>query len=282
MTLLTHKNPLPDFGKPPVSEVALSVQFNPLPLLRAFQIHDLWITAYRSRFPKVEEHVSLESVIEQFGVAPIPEAQRLSIRFRNIDAPPTARFWFIDEAGNELVQVQQSRFVRNWRKSGDGDQYPRYEHVRSSFVSDFRLFSNHVAAASLGTIVPVQCEVTYVNMISPAKHAEVGHVIQQLTGGFSEPFFPSPEDVTSVWRFVIPRTDGSPVGRLSIELRPAYKRETEEEILQLHLTARGLPLGDGLEGVLAFLDLGREWIVRGFAAITTPAMHKSWERKHDT
>ncbi len=37
-------------------------------------------------------------------------------------------------------------------------------------------------------------------------------------------------------------------------------------------------MGDGVEGVTAFLDYGRSQIVSGFAAMTTDAMHKVWER----
>jgi hypothetical protein len=42
----------------------------------------------------------------------------------------------------------------------------------------------------------------------------------------------------------------------------------------LNLTARGL-LGKSTE----FLDLGREWIVRSFAEMTTTEMHEVWKRK---
>jgi hypothetical protein len=36
---------------------------------------------------------------------------------------------------------------------------------------------------------------------------------------------------------------------------------------------------DSTEQVSDFFDLGHEWIVRGFADITTPDVHKIWERK---
>jgi hypothetical protein len=42
----------------------------------------------------------------------------------------------------------------------------------------------------------------------------------------------------------------------------------------MELTARG-QVGTGTE----FFDLGRKWIVKSFAELTTPAMHKIWGRK---
>jgi hypothetical protein len=46
----------------------------------------------------------------------------------------------------------------------------------------------------------------------------------------------------------------------------------------LTLTARGAPIGAGVAGALEFLDLGRRWIVRGFADLTTERMHIAWRR----
>ena len=47
---------------------------------------------------------------------------------------------------------------------------------------------------------------------------------------------------------------------------------------QLELTARGFPQGAGRDGIVAFHKQGHLAIVRCFAAITTPEMHKLWER----
>jgi hypothetical protein len=47
----------------------------------------------------------------------------------------------------------------------------------------------------------------------------------------------------------------------------------------MNLTARGRPDEESIEGALRFLDIGREWIVRGFAAVTTPEMHAIWRRR---
>ena len=38
--------------------------------------------------------------------------------------------------------------------------------------------------------------------------------------------------------------------------------------------------GEDIEGAFLFLDIGREWIVRGFTSLTTKDMHKVWRRKN--
>jgi hypothetical protein len=45
------------------------------------------------------------------------------------------------------------------------------------------------------------------------------------------------------------------------------------------LTARGEPLTGDLDGVLDFIDLGHEWIVRAFESVTSDVMHDLWEKE---
>jgi hypothetical protein len=82
-------------------------------------------------------------------------------------------------------------------------------------------------------------------------------------------------------RFVIPDEAAKPVGRLHVVVQPAWKKSDNSPILALSLTARGVPFGEGVEGAFAFFDLGRRWIVKAFADITTPDMQRAWERIDD-
>ena len=52
-------------------------------------------------------------------------------------------------------------------------------------------------------------------------------------------------------------------------------------VLRMILTARGKPLGDGIDEVLSFIDIGRVWIVLGFEAITMEEMHEIWGKHYD-
>ena len=72
---------LPDFAKPPLAEVALSVQFEPLEKMRTPQIGLLW-NDFRQRFPDTEEHPPLDSVIERFG---IPRASAPEVRMQMME-----------------------------------------------------------------------------------------------------------------------------------------------------------------------------------------------------
>jgi hypothetical protein len=87
-----------------------------------------------------------------------------------------------------------------------------------------------------------------------------------------------PQDARLLMRYVIKDSNGSPVGRLVISAEPA-KRVSGEDIIQLSLTARGVPIPADVDGVMAFLQEGRTHIVHGFTPLTSPGMRSIWGRK---
>jgi len=271
----------PDFSDPPVVEVALSVQFDALDKLRTPQLGLLW-QEFRDRFPVTEEHVPLDTVIERFGAS---RARKGTARIEMLESPPVARCWFLNNAGTELIQAQQDRFVHNWRKAGTEVLYPRYDHLRNTFEAELRRFEKFVAREQIGKFAPNQCEITYVNHIVGGKgwqdHGDLGKVLTVFQHSFSDDFLTNPEDTDLRLRFLIQDDAGQPVGRLHAALVSGYRNDDDQPLFILTLTARGAPRGDGIDGVLGFLDLGREWVVRGFASLTTTAMHKEWGRKND-
>jgi len=272
---------LPDFSDPPVVEVALAAQFDPLSELRTPQVGLLW-QKFRDRFPNLEEHAPLDSVIERFGITGSADA---NVRLEMMKSPPVPRVWFLNISGTELIQVQQDRFIHNWRRAETDEGYPHYEHVRTTFEENWRIFESFCDEEGLDTPSPNQCEVTYVNHIIAGKgwewHGDLGNVLTLFSPTYSEPFLPRAEGARFACRYVIPNEGGKPVGRLHVSVDSAYRRSDSRAILVLNMVARGRPVGNGLGGVLRFMDLGHEWIVRGFASITTKQMHKIWGRLDD-
>jgi len=264
---------LPDFDEPPVVETVLSVQFGPLIEMRTAHLGLLW-EKYRLNFPKTEERPSLSPVFEQFPEAP---RTRLGLELQTYENPPVPRLWFITIQGNEMIQVQPDRFIKNWRKEGEGETYPRYEKNKASFERDFAAFHEFVTENHLGTPRVNQCEVTYVNHILAGRGWDSFGDIDKVFRFWKSPVDRIPgntEDLRAYARFVIPDDEGTPVGRLHVEIQPAFRPADNKAMYVFHLTARG-QVGESFE----FFDLGRQWIVKSFAALTTPQMHEVWKRK---
>lgn len=271
--------PLPDFENPPVVEVALGIQFDPLTGLQTPQLGLLW-QKFRDSYPRIEEHAPLEPIVERFG-RKVPS--KIGIELKMMAKPPVPRCWFLNQAGTELIQVQQDRFIHNWRKRSGEEPYPRYPHVRSGFEADLDKFEQFAAAEGLGPIKPTLCEVLYVNHIESGKgwtrHGELPKILELCRLAYSEGLPPEPEELRMAGSFLIPGVGDEPAGRLRFDIEPGYRRSDEHPAFRLNVMARGRPDGEGIEGVLRFMDKGREWVVRGFTALTSAEMHKVWGRR---
>lgn len=265
---------LPKFNQPPVVEVALSLMFEPLSGFRAAHFGHLWV-----RYPDLtitEDQPELNVPTEEPAAPAPPPPPRFELM-----QLPRIRAWFRTENGTQLLQIQHNRLVYNWRKGDTSEPYPSYEVVRHRFDEVVEKFKAFLKDENLGTIRPMQCEVTYVNHIV-GEHGWPHSKVAEVTRLWAEPstggFLPPVEDVRFLARFVIPDASGGFLGRFSVDLQPAYLVSSGLQVLALTLVARGKPLSNDLPGAGRFLDIGHEWIVRGFTEITTPEMHKKWGR----
>ena len=271
---------LPNFLNPPLTEVVLGVQFEPLTSFTSAHAGIFW-QLVKEKFPRIQEHNPLPSTVERFGGKP---GRELHPQLQFFDRAVPSRHWLLNTSDDQLIQLQEDRLLHNWRKRGTDHEYPRYESIREAFKEELQLFENFAADQRLEDVRANQCEVTYVNHIYPVNgvwenYNQVSKIINLVRAHNSQGFLSEPEELTVSANYLIQAPPGSaPRGRLRVTTRPGFQLKDNQPILVMELTARGQPLGEGLEGVLAFLDLGREWIVRGFASLTTTEMHNVWGR----
>lgn len=267
---------LPSFRNPPLHEVALSVQFESVAELTTAHVGKFW-RDLRDRFPVVQEQPALSA----------PAIERDATRIDNQElvigpVPPRARLWLLDAERRELVQVQHDRFIRNWRKTGGDDRYPRYdEHIRPRFEADYQAFCDFVRSEGFGEIQSSQCEVSYFNRIPVA--APVWRSFGDMHKVFClhSPIDVGPLPITGEsvqWRQTFAISQESEFkGRLYTEVTPAVVNG--EHVIRYDLTARGHPRSGSIADTMAFLDLGRQLIVEYFARSTSSDMHEVWERE---
>lgn len=263
-----NKN-LPYYELPPVVETVIGVSFSPINDWEIPHFGLFW-TRVREEFPEVSVHPPLESPEEQFPLAPM----RLGLQFRS---KPDARCWFINQDSQTLLQVQRDRFILNWRKGDATRPYPRYtETIRPAFVRQWQRFVEFVSEEFQDTEFSIkQCELTYINHI-PLNEGwkNPSELFSGWSGVTSESFLPEPETIAINVSYQMPDKQG----RLRIVTRNAVTEEGVE-IVQMELTCRGKPQGDTFEAGVKWMDLGHEWIVRGFTDFTTERMHKVWNRR---
>src|SRR4051812_4966915 len=120
---MSDKENLPSFERPPVIEVLASIQFDPPIGFTAVHFGLIW-DRFRAEFPTVEQRSPLPQMVERLGVA--FQGQLVQMEFSS--EPPLPRLWFVSPSGDELIQVQSDRFIRNWRAVPELENpYPRYQ-----------------------------------------------------------------------------------------------------------------------------------------------------------
>lgn len=265
---------LPDFANPPVTEVALGVQFVPVMAAHTYQFVQLAQVFAGSEFQISDEQPLLEPMPQETEESAIV-TEGLVMDVSGVQGPP--RYWLANESNTVLLQLQRDRFVLNWRLIEPGATYPRYEPLRAAFEAKYRDLERAITDLQIGALVPTQCQIDYINPIEPPRGVEhTDDVLTVWKPEYSDGFLGEPDLVRLIQAHTI-RSDRSFRGRLYISSEPARSPAGQLAIV-LALTARGGPLGEGLAGVLAFFDLGRDWIVRGFASVTTSQMHQVWRR----
>jgi uncharacterized protein (TIGR04255 family) len=264
-------NPTPEFEHPPLDEMALGVQFDPLLNFRTVHFGLYW-TRIRGEYPHTEDQPPLAPVVEPAEITPPPTVP-MAI---SLPVPSPARCWFLNEGKTQLLQVQRDRFCRNWRQQEGNERYPRFGPLKQEFERAWKGFQTFVSEEHLGPLNVNQCELSYVNHIGSGKGwSELGELEKVFTllrpraaGGF----LPPPETLSWQARYKLPEGRG----RLHVSMDPAFRGRDLKLVLLFNLTARGVPSGGSPEQILAWFDLAHEWAVGAFAELTGPVVHALW------
>jgi uncharacterized protein (TIGR04255 family) len=280
---MSDETALPRFRKPPVSEVAVGVQF---PTVLTPVHLGLYYQRIKAQFPKYQVLPPVPPAFEIFGAASITPIVSFGVQMPGGFQP---RMWFLSLDENSLIQLQSDRLIFNWRGGLRGNPYPHFDAVYEGFVKAFDELEALAEGESIGDIVVNQCEVVYVNALPIAKTgiplSEPEKIFNVWADGRGAEWRQPLEDLSFTARYQLNDEQGNAFGRLTVALSSSSSTPILLGLppqtaagFQLELTARGKPLGPGREGVTAFHDHGHQAIVRCFAAITTSKMHELWER----
>ena len=254
---------LPSYKNPPIIEVVCGITFERLSEFKAPHLGLFW-DKILLEFPKCEHAVPL---------GPIPAALALS-HF------PLPRIWFIHKNEDRVIQIQDDRFLYNWRRIRPDDVYPRFEKVMDGFKDNLQKFAKFVDEAGLGVVNPVECELTYINHIPGSQGWEsvkdVGLVLPDLNWRSDEARF-LPDPVNMGWKALF---DFEDKGRLSVDLKQGTRKIDKQEILVLELKATGIGPDKSIDTVWEWYEMARKWIVCGFADLTGKKIQTEvWQRE---
>jgi uncharacterized protein (TIGR04255 family) len=258
------------YAKPPIDEVVLGVQFPPIP--RFSDAHaGLYWQRVRANYPQVQSQPRLEGSIESPG-------QPQPVRFEfPLGSPPQSRTWLIGDTDEYLIQIQNTRFIFNWRQR-QKSPYPRFDALREQFVAHFEAFQALLHDEGLDQPEVQQVEVSYINWIvgmppevffAPARATELVTAIGKIL----------PEDQNLGFRYLLEETDSS-IKRLYVQCQSAFRQQAPTERgYQLSLVYKAAhPSGFGNNEISMLLEEGRVVAGSAFTELTTPEAHRIWEK----
>jgi uncharacterized protein (TIGR04255 family) len=237
-----------------VNEVVFGLTFSPPPNFTVAHVGRFW-EQNRFAFQRCEEHPPVVSATETFD-------RRGTLE--EVPGPFFPRLWLLTNAGNHLLQIQRDRFLSNWRRTSESDDYPRYGALSKEFfrlAEDFEEFFQNVVGSDLN---PCQYELTYINHVFVESHwsdlAKIGTIFRDLEWkNHSERFLPAPESVNHKLSFRLPDMKG----RLHVKVISGNRLDDDRTAFIFELLARGYG-----EDRSAWFEMAHEWIVRGFADLT--------------
>lgn len=261
--ITTVDRPFTSYKNPPLTEVSIGLQFEPLTLLKIPHFGLFW-ERIREQYPVVEH------------APPIVGKEQESS-----DWYPLPRVWFIDKSDSRLVQLQTDRLNFNWRHRDGTGPYPRFDEISRQFFELLAKFDHFVAEANIGIVRPTSAELTYVNLLDKGKEwnsvADLPSVFKDMAwNNESARFLPYPEKMSWTVSFALPGGQGT----LGARLKSGKRVADQQEILQLEMVAN-YPIEDGsIESLLPWYDVAHEWIVKGFDDLTQlEAQRKFWGRE---
>jgi uncharacterized protein (TIGR04255 family) len=260
----------PEFDNPPVVERVIGVQFAELPFFTSAHAGWYWKRFLGDEWSQVNVAPKIQDQFEKFGkVAP---AQKM--RFEVSQVPTPERTQFVRASDDRMIQLQNSRFLLNWRKA-EGQPYPEFKDLYAEFLDLLATFRDFVKEACGEELKINQWEITYVNHI-PSDTLWKG--VKDWPNLFPELSMPGMghadknlHSMAASWSYTL----ANDIGRLHLALKHRISTKTEEnEIVSLDLTARG-PI-DKSGNFEDSLMVGHDSIVNTFSEITSETAHRCW------
>jgi uncharacterized protein (TIGR04255 family) len=253
---------LPDYDKPPLNELAVGVHFGPLNGWQSTHVGQFW-TEIAKEFPATEDQTPI------FDVTEVPGVQVLNM-------PPLRRTFMISEDQNFVIQLQESRFLFNWRRKKPTDVYPRFSSFFDRFLRHWGQFSDFVGRAKLGTLKPTRYELTYVNHIEQSKDG-VSATAERYArmynwNNLNAKFLAPPVAVNQVWTFLMPEQLGHAQANLGQGVLPDRRA-----VLVLVMSCAGgatpkISLND-------WFGAAHRWLSGAFKELTTDHARNEWGYK---
>jgi len=270
---------LPSFEEPPVVEVLLTVQFEPLPKFSNAHLGLFWSEIGKEHWPESNDTPIVPPTFEKFGEELTGGPQgTLAVAYSQAGL---SRSVFVNANKDRMLQIQNGRLIYNWIKTR-GRPYARYNSIYREFENLLKKLISFCRKNSLGQFRPNQWEVNYINHMpcntvwcAPADWTKVFRGNAVLPAVVRKATL---ESCYGLWSYeIVPRQ-----GRLHVHLQSG-KDNDSKDILVFSLLTRG-PIQsrrtrNAVTAIRFSLDLGHKTIVNAFSDLTSEEAKSYWKEQ---
>jgi hypothetical protein len=180
----------PKFDAPPVVETVLSLQFPGLPGYSTAHAGWFWKEYLETqaqepahlRWSQAVDALRLDDQSERFGAEDVWEPQ---IAMKVIPPSQSHRTQIIRSDGERMLQVQDTRFILNWKKQAGA--YPSFEPLLREFRILLRAFESFSLEVFTGIPNYNQWEIVYVDQLKKGDMWESARDWGRIFPGLSMP-----------------------------------------------------------------------------------------------
>lgn len=246
------------FENSPLSELVIGVQYKS-PIISNDKIFSYYATHLKDEFPNISEHPRLPSVVEDASKNPIPTV---------IGGNETRKF-FHHRKGEKLIQLQNNKFLFNWKKTDDLSQYPHFDNVFSEFSKRFK---------ELNKICDFeqeidQYELTYQDhiLVEEFMNYNSGYELEDI---FSKIKFPqSIKSINSFFSIGNTRINGA----LNVKIQSAIRNNDQKKLIVFETTCRGY---DNSGDMGNWYEIAHDILINFFLNNITEKAKKIWGMKN--
>jgi len=264
------KPPPVHFANAPVSEMLQAVYFSPV---SGWDLLNFGLLSPRlaQRYPRHQFQPPIGDP------AQLQNQFLLQVQKMDIGKIPI-RCWFIENSEAELLQLQDSCLIHNWRKIPASVQYPGFDRVRSNFAADWKTFCAFLDDVQLGRPDVWKCELTYIDQfvrgVEWKTFADLPRIYRLWRGIEAAESLSEIEFASFSVNYVLP----DQTTRLLFTSQPAIRQTDGKEVIQLTITASGKPQKSDEKDVIDWFDRAHASLIEGFLSFTTHEVQDLWRR----
>ena len=272
----------PRFYSPPVVETVLGVQFANLTGYSTAHAGWFWKDYLEKlgdkpslRWTQAVDAPRLEDQFERFGADDVWAPQ---VAMKILSPSQSQRAQIIRSDSERMIQVQDTRFILNWRKQAGA--YPKFGPLLQEFRIMLHAFESFAVEAGFGTLKYNQWEIVYVDQLKKGDMWESARDWSKIFPGLSMPpvrvnqlLSIGDETMSADWRFSL----ADRRGRMYIALRQIRIPQSKEEVLNVTFVGRG-PV-TATETWEQGFEIGHNALNETFLAITSPEAQEHWKER---